>query len=388
MSRDWNETKNNLTWELFKQGYTKDNHPDYVMWDETHFEFEYTREFIYNSVWEAPCSVIRKGEATGGYLCYGGIYWRIENNNYNFPCPYRKKECEFFHTLLKDVSMVGKCAWHLSDKQYDYNNSAEKIEDEREELIRKNLDKKFGTNGMISCACCHVNQDTCEPYFKYNPFDCMHYTKNGCRNEICWCTGKKRDLTLANIYYDVKTTEEFRHGFIVEPDVKVIKGKKLFDTKKAMTDLEMYLKMYPDAVYEKEKSRHHSKLFFAEYHGKKFELKVLNICIEKRESRDLLQDLEDIKEGIEVIHESDRIKKNKESKKERRQKYQEDKLKRAKKKQFKKYEEIIKTGLYEDIDGNIGHCSPDMLEFFKERLEVNGVEIREQIGINDLIGDD
>lgn len=334
MSRDWNETKNNLTWELFKQGYIKDNHPDYVKWSGTHYEFEYTSEFLHSSVWEAPCGVMRKGQFTSGYLCYAGIEWRVENNNYNFHCPYRKKECELWHLLLKDLKFDGKCSWHLTDRQYDYNNSAEKIEDERKKLILENLYKKFGTNGMISCACCHINQDTCESYFKYEPMHCISFTDKGCFNEFCWCTQKERDLTLANIYYDVKTTEEYRHGFIVEPIVRVTKGIKLFDSKKAMTDLEMYLKTYPDALLKKErgKTKHSRPLFFAEHHGYKYELEILNVRIEKRESRDLMQDLQDIKDGIQVMHESDRIKKAKEDKKERRQKYQERKaLKKEKK---------------------------------------------------------
>lgn len=387
---DWNKTKNKLTWDLFEQGYTKDNHPDFVKWVDYKNEFEYTSKFLYNSIWEAPCGIMRKGEFTYGYMSYAGIDWRVENDNYNYHCPYRKKECEHWHPLLKNLHLGGKCAWSLRSKPYDYDNSAEKIEEERDKLIHDNLYKRFGTNGMISCACSHINQDTCEPYFKYSPEDCIRFTDKGCFNEICWCTGKERDLTLANIYYDVKTTEEYKYGFIVEPIIQVTKGIKLFDSKKSLTDLEMYLKTYPDAPLQKErgKTKHSRPLFFAEHHGYKYELEILNVRIEKRESRDLMQDLQDIKDGIQVIHESDRIKKTKEDKKERRQKYQEDKQKRAKKKQLKGFEEAVKTGMYEDIDGNIEPVLPHILEFAKERLKANGIEIREQIGINDLLGDD
>lgn len=325
---------NELTKKLLAEGYTKDNHPKNVKWYANMHEFEYTSEFLSQSVWEAPCGIMRKGYFTGGYLCYAGIEWRVENNNYNFHCPYRKKECEYFHPLLKNLPHDGKCAWHLSDKPYDYMNSAEKIEDERDVLITKNLNKRFGTNGMISCACCHINHDTCEPYFRYDPENCIRFTDKGCFNEWCWCTQKERDLTLANIYYDVKTTEEYKYGFIVEPIIQLTKGIKLFDSKKPLTDLEMYLKTYPDAPLRKErgKRKHSRPLFFAEHHGYKYDLEILNVRIEKRESRDLLQDLQDIKDGIQVIHESDRIKKAKADKKERRQKYQERKaLKKEKK---------------------------------------------------------
>ncbi|NYB73872.1 hypothetical protein HZF24_06930 [Sedimentibacter hydroxybenzoicus DSM 7310] len=386
---DWNKTKNKLTLDLLEQGYTKDNHPEYVKWHSGMHEFEYTSKFLYDSVWEAPCGVMRKGCFTSGYMCYAGIQWRVENNNYNFHCPYRKKECELRHPLLKDkINVGGQCSWHLSDKPYDYDNSAEKIKDERQKLTLENLNKKFGTNGMISCTCCHINEDTCEPYFKYEPYNCINFTKNGCWNGTCWCTGKERDLTLANIYYDVKTTTEYRKGFIVEPVIQIVKGKKLFDSRKAMTDLEMYLKLYPDAVYEKERMRHHIQLHRAKYCDEKFELEVLNIRVEKRESRDLMQDLEDIRDGIEVVHESDKVKKNKADKRNRREKYQKDKQKRIKKEQLKRLEKKIRTGMYKDLDGNIVPLTSELLEHAKEKLKENGIEIREQIGINDLLGDD
>lgn len=336
---DWNDRKNELTWKLFEQGYTKDNHPNYVKWDANTYEFEYTGEFLNNSVWEAPCGVMCKGSFTFGYLCFAGVDWRVENNNYNFHCPYRKNDCEFYHPLLKNLNWGGKCAWHLSDKPYDYNNSAEKIKDERDKLISTNLNKRFGTNGMISCVCCHINQDTCEPYFEYDPSECIRFTDKGCYNEMCWCTKKERDLTLANIYYDVKTTTEYKRGFITEPIIQITKGKKLFDNRKAMTDLEMYLKTYPDAVYKKEKMNFSRQIYQSEGHGNKFEFEVLNIRIEKRESRDLMQDLQDISEGLQVIHKSDEVKKAKEAKRERRKKYQEEKEKKKIKKQGK---EIVK----------------------------------------------
>ena len=49
-----------------------------------------------------------------------------------------------------------------------------------------------------------------------------------------------------------------------------------------------------------------------------WKVEVQNIRAEYRESRDLLQDLQDIHNGITVIHASDQIKQNKESKRLRR----------------------------------------------------------------------
>ena len=336
---------NKLTERLLAEGYTKENHPDYVRWYGNMEEFEYTPEYLETTVWEAPCRIMRKGEFTHGYLSYADVDWRAENDNYNFHCPYNKKECEHFHPLLRDITIGAKCSWHMTDKPYDYDNSVEKIEDERKRIIGKNLEKKFGHPGMIHCACCRINEETLEPYFKYEPRRCINFMNNGCDNKTCWCTGKERDLTLANIYYDVRITTEYSKGFIVEPVIQITKGEKLFDSRKAITDLELYLKKYPDAPLQKEKgkSKHSRRLFFAKYHGEKYDLEILSVRIEKRESRDLMQDLQDIKDGIEVVHASDLTKAVKKDKKERREKYKGKKIIRRKKKNIENWKTILKN---------------------------------------------
>jgi hypothetical protein len=341
--------KNMLTEKLLVQGYTADNHPDYVKWYANMNEFEYTSEFLRASTWEAPCGVMRKGEFTHGYGWVNGICWRVENDNYNFSCPYRKKECELFHPALKDSKWGGKCSWHMTDKPYDYNNSAEKIKDEKHKLTLENLEKKFGYPGMIHCACCHINEDTCEVYFEFDPSECIRFVHNGCDNQTCYSTGKKRNLKKGNIYYDTKVTTEFREGFIVEPRVTITKGKKLFDEPKRITDMELYLKMFPACVYEREKYSHeHSKLLFdAEYYGAKYDLEIINVRIESRPSRDLMQDLQDIREGIEVTHESDKVKEKKEQKSQRRADAKDKKVLALEKK-------ILKTG-YNNLEESDKH---------------------------------
>lgn len=335
---------NELHQKLIDAGYTRENHPDDVRWYSGGNEFEYTSKFLNESTWEAPCGIMRKGEFTHGYASFAGVTWRVENNNYNFHCPYRKIDCEFFHPLLKEMSFGGKCSWHMTDKPYDYVNSAEKLEDDRRKLTLDNLEKRFGHRGMIHCNCCHIDEQTCEPYFSFSPEACIRFMRNGCDNAVCYCTGKQRNLQRANIYYDVRITTEYRKGFIVEPVVKVIKGRKLFESQKAMTDLELYLQCNPDAVMEKENARseHSQPLFFAKYYNQRYELQVENVRIEKRSTRDLMQDLMDVREGIMVLHESDITKTNKERKSQRRKEALAKKIRRLESK-------ILKFG-YDGLD--------------------------------------
>lgn len=330
--------------KLIAAGYTAEKHPDDVRWYTGANEFEYTSKFLRESVWEAPCGVMRKGEFTHGYACYAGVTWCVENNNYNFHCPYHKKDCELFHPLLEELNYGGKCSWHMTDKSYDYENSAEKLDDERHKLTLKNLEKRFGQPGMIHCTCCRIDEQTCEPYFSFSPEECIHFMRNGCDNAVCYCTGKQRNLQRANIYYDVRITKEYRKGFIVEPIVKVIKGRKLFESQKAMTDLELYLQCNPNAAIEKEKvkSEHQQQLFFAQYYNRRYDLQVENVRIEKKCTRDLMQDLMDIRDGITVLHDSDMIKTNKAQKSQRRKEALEKRIKRLESK-------ILKFG-YDGLD--------------------------------------
>jgi hypothetical protein len=64
---------------------------------------------------------------------------------------------------------------------------------------------------------------------------------------------------------------------------------------------------------------HFTEFFFAKHHGEYFEMSVENIRAEIRESRDLKQDLQDIQDGIAVVHASDYEKQEQEKKKELRQ---------------------------------------------------------------------
>ena len=73
--------------------------------------------------------------------------------------------------------------------------------------------------------------------------------------------------------------------------------------------------------------KYHSEIFIYGWN-----VEVLNIRAEHRESRDLLQDLQDIREGITIVHASDQEKRNKELKRQNRAKQKEKREKRLEQK--------------------------------------------------------
>lgn len=87
-----------------------------------------------------------------------------------------------------------------------------------------------------------------------------------------------------------------------------------------------------DRIKEKVRNHYFTELFFSEYHGRYFSFEIQNVRAERRESRDLMQDLEDIRNGIQIVHDSDMEKRDSENKRERRRQSRESAVRRLEKK--------------------------------------------------------
>ena len=166
----------------------------------------------------------------------------------------------------------------------------------------------------------------------YDPYRCGQMRCGG----MCPVLGHELDRKKGNVFYDIKTKylRQDLDGTLFEGQVdsSVIKGQKLFDHPVSMDISRMCVKLCQDKIREKVRFQYYRELFFAEYHGKEFSVEVQNVRAERRETRDLMQDLEDIRSGIAVSHASDLEKRKVEYKRERRQKNREAAVKRLEKK--------------------------------------------------------
>lgn len=171
----------------------------------------------------------------------------------------------------------------------------------------------------------------------YNPYDCAKSRCNGYWGQkfvegklICPILGRPLDKAKGNVYYDLKKT--YRRydldGTIFEGqiDTEIEKGIRFFKHPVSMDICRNVVKLCQDEIRWKVNLRYHSDLFFAEYHGMYFKIEVLNIRAQEKESRDLVQDLQDIRDGIKVYHASDSEKTEKKRKSEKRQKAKEKKI--------------------------------------------------------------
>ena len=321
---------NNLTKRLLAEGYTETNYPDYVQLptgtlNNPYGGFEYKRYWIYEKIFKTPCGLQCKGEnCLTGLYCMG-IEYTFENNNALAECPYDKKKCELTKTL--NTSIRTNCPVHMIDEEYEYEGSIEGIQKlQDDEIEREKTSFILQKNGRICENHMHYDKEKKEWNMHYDPSICANM---GCSGN-CPVLGRKLDKKKGNVYYDIKTTGRRYDldGTLFEGQIDIViqKGKRMFKSPVSMDICNVYMKFCKDKIRDYVKMKYHSELFFAKYYNRYFKVEVLNIRAESRPSRNLEQDLEDIKNGIRVFHESDTEKKRKEQKKERREESKQKKI--------------------------------------------------------------
>ena len=94
--------------------------------------------------------------------------------------------------------------------------------------------------GGAYCACvvgCN-GYDGGHVEVKYDVEQCIRCR---CQNPVCVIRKQERDLSRANIFYDVRRTWITRIGFLEEKKVQVTKGERVFPHPVAQTDAEIWL---------------------------------------------------------------------------------------------------------------------------------------------------
>lgn len=347
---------NNLTKKLLSEGYSKENPPPhYIKWDDFYGGWQYHSVQTENMCLITPCGLMQKAWFIHE-ISFGGINWCLENDNALVFCPYQKKGCPKNNPLIKDLK-IGYgffCESKISNEPYDYERSIAKIDKRNFELEEGQI-KAFAKtckDGFCREQLC-FNHITGAMWLDDDPTRCIN-------NNCSYCTLRKQPISTkkGNVFYDLKLISLVKGEGLFPDELKtsIIKGKRFFDKNRSIT-LCQWIAEKPGIIEEKERSRHHRELFFSKYHGMYFELEILNVRAETRESRDLDQDLRDLADGIKVTHYSDTVAQAKEAKHERKQKAQSSKI-RALKKQIegsgfaslgisekKKIQKFIKNGV-------------------------------------------
>jgi len=299
---------NKLTLQLLDEGYTKENPPDWVTeWNDFYGGWQYTCKTKLDMVWETPCGLLAKGLAATGTMSYGGVTWTAENDNATTPCPkFDGIPCELNHPALRNFFLgkdkIAHCSCKRTNKTYSYENSVDEAHDE----VWKDSDSRFElfneTMGTRACRRRSVyNRHTKEWKMFYDPLQCGRDNFNHC---IPYCHFLQMPLSpkKANVYYDIKfTSHNPAEGLFPEKEcVSITKGVKVFDKQTSITICEAFVEHGLES-YKADYAAAYGRL---RYRIAGCTREIVNVRVESRPSRDLMQDLADVAAGIEVKHES------------------------------------------------------------------------------------
>lgn len=337
---------NELTKKLLSEGYTAEDFPK----DKVHIAhgcysrngnpldniyggFEYNRIYYETFIYKTGCGMHVKGDNVNTHMGFMGEEWCHENDNPVIRCPYDKPDCADNDPRLHGTQGGGLCiqrfcVCHRTDDPYDFEHSYEKAEKERkEEKERKYKEFSDAHNGRICDRHMYYDERTREWHLRYEPKLCakLCYSQNG----YCPILGKHLSKKRGNVYYDIKTSvvpdmrDKQLSLFDQEKVVSITKGKRFFDKPCSIDICEAFVKVQKDEIAYQYWINHSWEKFI----NPTWEFEILNIRAESKVSRDLMQDLQDIKEGIAITHASDEEKKDKELKSKKREASKQKKIK-------------------------------------------------------------
>lgn len=344
MSGQSHKEYNLLTKRLLEKGYTIDYHPDYVKVDILSYEekslnnvhggFTFEYWWIFEQTFKTPCGLQCKGLQCHSYMNYMGIDWTYENDMATIHCPYNRQECKLKHEWLQKLDVPRfQCDVHMVNEEYQYEGSVEsilKLYDGR--IRREKISAQLLKKGWICSDCGEYDKDTKEWKMLYDPYECG---LKQCIQKSCPILGREMDKRKGNVFFDVKLSylRQDLEGTLWDGqvDTKIIKGRKLFERPVSLDICKMCATLCKDRIKEKVGYHYFRELVLSEYNGRDFSFEIQNVRAEYRESRDLMQDLADIRSGILIEHDSDTKKRQMKAKQERRKKYQEAKIRKIEK---------------------------------------------------------
>ena len=302
---------NEVTKELLAQGYTRDQTPPGMKpWKDFDGGWTYTWQVGASLVFETPCGLLVKGSHwSSGTMWYAGREWSMENNCPTVSCPYGQKQfCELRHELLQPehycsgtLGLIFTCDCHRTEKPYRYEESWDKVnDDEQAEEDRLWLVFAAAHHGRVCRAHSHYNRNKREWTFCYDPYRNCRVNSLGCR--YCAVLGRALSGKKANVYYDLKVTKTVKGCGLIpdEERITITKGIRALDKQIPEEVCDAIARVSLKEIQWHVNLNHHSETWFT---GAKFE--VINLRSERRDVRDLDQDLADIASGIEVVHKSD-----------------------------------------------------------------------------------
>ena len=349
---------NELTRRLLAEGWKpEDTPPGTHPYQDYYGGWTYTGEAIRGMVWETPCGLLVAGSHfLNGYMSFNGVDWRVENGNPvvccpvfpSAPCPLRDPLLDSQRLTGGSSDMVYQCACRRTERPYSYEGSVDEVHDQG----RKEADAlwkvfKARHKGRVCRYQCHYGRTVKRWRAFYDPMDCVHMNCT-----YCDVLAKALEPRKGNVFYDLRKSWTVK-GVGLFPDQQktvVEKGCKLLSQTVSLTICEAIIKYGRHEIDRRIRSKYHRDLFF----DKSLEIEVLNLRAARVDTRDIVQDLRDVANGIEVTHAADNLKAAKEQKRARRE--------AAKAQRIRKVEKMILTCGWEALEDIWKHRAEKLLD--------------------------
>lgn len=196
--------QNELTKQLFAEGYTKEAYPEYIKeFNEFYGGFIYRPEYRDTMVYLTGCGIEVSGKEVIGTMMYLGHDWSYENFNPLLVCPYSRDECEMNHPLLRMRALNGLdfCACHPKRETGHDGIKLREIQN-REEMQRRECLKEYKRNhaGHYCLNHMYFSRETGRWCLDYKPMKCEYCVAT----DACTLWGRALSPVKGNVYYDCR----------------------------------------------------------------------------------------------------------------------------------------------------------------------------------------
>lgn len=309
--------QNKLTVRLLAEGYTIDQTPPGCRpWNKFYGGWTYNGDMLQQLVFETPCGLLQLGIKCID-VGYNGIDWCAENDNPVVLCPRFKRDC-----ILRDKrcpiynggrEALTYCACSLSTRAYKREYSVNTAHDE----VWAAADKAFvsfedSKRNRVCKNHCRYNRTERQWHAGYDPEICAH---SGYNCNYCPVLNKTLTTKRGNVFYDVKKIWTIpAQGLIpAEQKISIQKGVKLLDRTVSLDICEAIVKYGRHNIIKRYMLNHSWDCF----HDPTLQIALINFRAARVDTRDLMQDLQDVANGIVVHHVADDLKAEKEQKRQR-----------------------------------------------------------------------
>lgn len=315
--------QNKLTAQLFAEGYSKEQYPDYIKeFNPFYGGFVYESDYRDGLVYLTGCGIEVSGKDVIGTCMYLSRDWSYENFNPLIVCPYSREGCAMNHPLLQKRAMNGLdfCVCHPKENTKNHVKTLQEVQ-KRVEMRRKERLKEYKIQNAGHYCLNHMyySKDKDQWCLEYNPMKCEYCTAM----DVCSLCGRSLSPIRGNVYYDCRIVYASEDTIFMEETATIIfRAIPVFKTEVSMTICEQVVAQCSEKIKREE--------FYYPYDMPTLiSSENFNVRAMSGSRRDIEQDLTEVQRGVQIIYHEDMTEKIQQQKSKRQKEANQRKVKEA-----------------------------------------------------------